>query len=224
MTQRVLQETDLMTVSQAARLLGVSVSSLRAWAAAGLVPHVRTPGGHRRFRHEELDEWMAARGGHLPRAQPGEGAMVAGRTQARPVLARAMGGHRTRIVDDALVLLADGHHVSRRRESGRRARVDRQLAHLVDALEAGDLSSCLHDAEWQAFRHGAAGLPATQPIGEALALGRAVERALAHDGVAPDDLQVVRDAMDRIVAHAAAGLAWGARSREESRDGLAGAA
>jgi hypothetical protein len=30
--------------------------------------------------------------------------------------------------------------------------------------------------------------------------------------------------MDRIVAHAAAGLAWGARSREESRDGLAGAA
>ena len=50
--ERSAKAPQLLSVSAAARLLGVSSSSLRAWAAAGRVPHVRTPGGHRRF---ELD-------------------------------------------------------------------------------------------------------------------------------------------------------------------------
>ena len=55
-------EPRLLTVSAAARLLGVSSSSLRAWAAAGRVPHVRTPGGHRRFELDELVRWLSERG------------------------------------------------------------------------------------------------------------------------------------------------------------------
>lgn len=214
-----------MSVSQAARLLGVSASSLRAWAAAGLVPHVRTPGGHRRFHRDQLETWMARRGGHLPQSHDGRGAaLVAGRIRALPDAARVLHRCHDDVVDDALALLADGAHVSRRRADARRARTDEQLSALADALDAGDLSTCLHDAEWQAFRHGAAGLPATQPVGEALALGRAVERALAAGGLPPAHLAVARDAVDRIVWHAASGLASGARSREEARHGLAGAA
>src|SRR3990172_6467153 len=57
---------DLVSVSVAARMLGVSASSLRAWAAAGIVPHRRTTGGHRRFDPRELQQWLAARGGLPP--------------------------------------------------------------------------------------------------------------------------------------------------------------
>lgn len=214
-----------MSVSQAARLLGVSVSSLRAWAAAGLVPHVRTPGGHRRFHHDQLATWMTQRGGHLPQSHDGRGAgLVAGRIRALPDAARVLERCHGGIVDDALALLADGGRVSRRRADARRARMDEQLSALAASLDAGDLSTCLHDAEWQAFRHGAAGLPATQPVGEALALGRALERALAAEGLPPARQAVARDAVDRIVWHAASGLASGARPREEARHGLAGAA
>lgn len=225
MTQPVLPGSDLMSVSQAARLLGVSVSSLRAWAAAGLVPHVRTPGGHRRFRRDHLEAWMAERGGHLPQAGDGRpGALVAGRTRPCPGLERRLRRRHAVVVADAMDLLADGQQVSRRRARARRARMGAQLAELATALGTGDLSPCLRDAEWQAFRHGAAGLPATQPVGEALALGRAVERALSGDDVPEADLAVARDAVDRIVWHAAAGLARGTRSREEERHGLARAA
>ena len=214
-----------MSVSQAARLLGVSVSSLRAWAAAGLVPHVRTPGGHRRFHHDQLATWMTQRGGHLPQSHDGRGAgLVAGRIRALPDAARVLERCHGGIVDDALALLADGGRVSRRRADARRARMDEQLSALAASLDAGDLSTCLHDAEWQAFRHGAAGLPATQPVGEALALERALERALAAEGLPAARQAVARDAVDRIVWHAASGLASGARSREEARHGLAGAA
>ena len=206
-------------MSAAARLLGVSVSSLRAWAANGLVPHERTPGGHRRFHREELREWMAERGGELPAQPSGRGpTLVAGRVECLPDAARALSDGAGAVVDDALALVSDGQQLSRRRTSARRARMEDQLADLADALDAGDLSGCLREAEWQAFRHGAAGLPATQPVGEWLALACAVERHLHEMGLPADDVQAVRHAVDRLAWRAAAGLAAGRRSRAEARD------
>jgi len=214
-----------MPASQAARLLGVSVSSLRAWAAAGLVPHVRTPGGHRRFRHDDLDAFIRARGGHLPSADRARGAgLVAGRIPVRAGAAEHLRAQHAQVVARAMDLMGDGARLSRRRARARRARMSGRLAALADALGGGDLSACLRDAGWQAFRHGAAGLPATQPVGEVLALGRAVERALADAGCPAADRQVARDATDRMVWHATEGLARGTRSREEARGGLADAA
>ena len=43
-----------MTVSEAARYLGVSEPTLRKWTDEGMVSAFRTPGGHRRYREEEL--------------------------------------------------------------------------------------------------------------------------------------------------------------------------
>ncbi len=209
----------LLSVSAAAGLLGVSVSSLRAWAADGLVPHERTPGGHRRFDREQLREWMQARGGELPAQPSGRGLMlVAGRIDCLPGTARALIDAREAIVDDALAIIADGATPSRRRITARRARLEDQLADLADALDAGDLSGCLRESEWQAFRHGAAGLPATQPVGEWLALGCAVERHLHSIGTPTRDIDELRRAMDRLAWRAAAGLAAGRRSRAEVRD------
>ena len=47
-----------LTASQAARHLGVSISTLRRWSDAGHVQAYRTPGGQRRFSVEELDAFL----------------------------------------------------------------------------------------------------------------------------------------------------------------------
>lgn len=47
-----------LSLAEASRLLGVHYTTLRRWADAGSVPCFRTPGGHRRFRQAELEQWM----------------------------------------------------------------------------------------------------------------------------------------------------------------------
>lgn len=225
MTQTGTRDAGQLSVSAAARLLGVSVSSLRAWAAAGRVPHERTPGGHRRFDREVLRAWLNERGGELPDHASGRtGPLVAGRIEARPDVARVIAGTSRRIVADAMSLMADAHRLSTRRTQARADRMSESVADLADALDTGDLSVCLREAEWQAHRHGAAGLSATQPVGEALALARATERVLRDHECSPDDLTATRAALDRITWRTTAGLAAGRRSREIAHDGLGHAA
>lgn len=43
-----------LTSKEAARLLGVSEASVKRWADGGLLPMVKTAGGHRRFRPEDV--------------------------------------------------------------------------------------------------------------------------------------------------------------------------
>lgn len=43
-----------LTSREAARLLGVSEASVKRWADSGLLPTVKTGGGHRRFRPEDV--------------------------------------------------------------------------------------------------------------------------------------------------------------------------
>ncbi len=43
-----------LTLSAASKLLGVHPATLRQWADAGKIPSYRTPGGHRRFRAEDI--------------------------------------------------------------------------------------------------------------------------------------------------------------------------
>jgi len=48
-----------LTTSEAARHLGVSLSTIRRWSDAGALRGYRTPGGQRRFSVEQLDDFMA---------------------------------------------------------------------------------------------------------------------------------------------------------------------
>ena len=64
------QEGPWLSVSAAARALGVSPSTLRLWASEGRVPHVRTAGGHRRFDPEALRQWLARQPARPSRASP----------------------------------------------------------------------------------------------------------------------------------------------------------
>lgn len=53
-------EPDL-TTSQVARLLRASQSAVIQWANDNLLPSSRTPGGHRRFRREDVDAFLKGR-------------------------------------------------------------------------------------------------------------------------------------------------------------------
>jgi len=44
----------LITISEAARQLGVSMDALRKWDREGKMPAVRTAGGHRRYRQSDI--------------------------------------------------------------------------------------------------------------------------------------------------------------------------
>ncbi|HVE86553.1 MAG TPA: helix-turn-helix domain-containing protein [Myxococcales bacterium] len=45
----------MLTTTEAAEIAGVAPSTLKRWADQGLLPIVRTPGGHRRFERDSLD-------------------------------------------------------------------------------------------------------------------------------------------------------------------------
>jgi excisionase family DNA binding protein len=47
-----------LTTSQAARHLGVSLSTIRRWSDQGHLQGYRTPGGQRRFSIDQLDAFL----------------------------------------------------------------------------------------------------------------------------------------------------------------------
>jgi excisionase family DNA binding protein len=208
----------LLSVSAAARLLGVSSSSLRAWAAAGRVPCVRTPGGHRRFELDELVRWLAERGGAPPAPQSRMQELVPTRIEPMPDTAERLASS-----GDAVVSAFEEELSRTRRGAGarptatRQARVLGALESLAEGLAGGDLSGCYRDAEWEGFRSGASGQPGDAPLTEALALRRAVDRVLgAQAPDRPGDRRVVERALDRMAVRVAAGYADGVRCRLRS--------
>jgi excisionase family DNA binding protein len=210
-------ESPLLSVSAAARLLGVSSSSLRAWAAAGRVPHVRTPGGHRRFELDELVRWLAERGGAPPAPQHRMQELVPTRVEAMPDTAGALSD----AAPDVLVAFEEELGRTRagavRASSARQARVLGALDSLSEALASGDLADCYRDAEWEGFRNGASGQPGDAPVTEALALRRAVDRVLGPALAGrTDELRAVERALDRMAVRVAAGYADGVRCRLRS--------
>ena len=55
-------DPDWMTLGQAAKFLGVAQSTIRKWSDLGRVPAFYTPGGHRRYRRSDLEEFIASSG------------------------------------------------------------------------------------------------------------------------------------------------------------------
>ncbi len=204
----------LLPVSAAARMLGVSPSSLRAWAAEGRVPHLRTPGGHRRFELEELERWLADRGGAPPAPQQRQHELVPTRVERMPAAAEdllATGEALLAAFDEELERALPG---GGRSTSARRSRAVNAAQGLAAGLAAGDLGECYREAEWEGFRHGASGQAGDAPVAEALALRRAVDRTLASALAGrQEERRAIERALDRIVVRVAAGYADGVRSR-----------
>ena len=80
-------QPEWLTLGQAAKYLGVAQSTMRKWSDLGRVSAFYTPGGHRRYRRADLDQF-------LDRSGPGSG----GASASAP--APAGGGPLVLIVDD----------------------------------------------------------------------------------------------------------------------------
>jgi excisionase family DNA binding protein len=51
-------DPEWLTLGQAAKYLGVAQSTIRKWSDQGRVPAFYTPGGHRRYRRRDLDNFL----------------------------------------------------------------------------------------------------------------------------------------------------------------------
>ncbi|HVA30977.1 MAG TPA: response regulator [Gaiellaceae bacterium] len=64
-------DSEWLTLGQAARFLGVAQSTIRKWSDHGRVPAFYTPGGHRRYRRTDLEAFLERSGpGGRPRSGP----------------------------------------------------------------------------------------------------------------------------------------------------------
>ena len=59
---------QLLSTSDAARLIGVGTTSVKRWADTGLLDCVRTAGGHRRFTRDSLDRFIRMQSHEEPMA------------------------------------------------------------------------------------------------------------------------------------------------------------
>lgn len=175
-----------LSVSAAARALGVSPSTLRLWASDGRVPHVRTAGGHRRFDPEALRQWLARQPARTARPTRRPNVQV----KASPALAEALRARADRIADIVETLVEGPAEVAYRRlpRSERHAVVRSWVDMLADAFQSGSLADALERSETYGRGHGLAGSSAEITLGGSLALERAMDRALAEgDDRPPDD-------------------------------------
>jgi excisionase family DNA binding protein len=52
--------SEWVSLGEAAEIIGVHPATIRNWAHRGELPFQRTPGGHRRFRRSDLEQWLAS--------------------------------------------------------------------------------------------------------------------------------------------------------------------
>ncbi|MBN2303996.1 MAG: helix-turn-helix domain-containing protein [Anaerolineae bacterium] len=52
------QSSEWVSLGEAAEIIGVHPATIRNWAERGELPFKRTPGGHRRFRRSDLQQWL----------------------------------------------------------------------------------------------------------------------------------------------------------------------
>lgn len=171
------QDRAWLPISGAARALGVSTSTLRAWAADGRVPHVRTAGGHRRFNPDALAEWLAERPDPgMPREERSTSLAPA------PELASVLVGRADRIAQlaDHELSAAGGETFQRLPGHERRRAAADWVMVVADALRTGRLGEGLEQARAYGHAHGAAGSSAEDALAGAMAMGRAIDTALGE--------------------------------------------
>jgi excisionase family DNA binding protein len=61
---------EWLTLGQAASYLGVAQSTIRKWSDGGRITAFYTPGGHRRFRRSDLDQFLSGSRGTPARGTP----------------------------------------------------------------------------------------------------------------------------------------------------------
>ncbi len=82
-------KSEWVSLREAADILGVHPATIRNWADKGELPMRRTPGGHRRFRRDDLEAWLETRQSPPP-------------AEVQILIQNAMGRMRMHISDGAM--------------------------------------------------------------------------------------------------------------------------
>lgn len=90
---------EWLSLKDAAGLLNVHLATLRRWADNGAVPHMVTPGGHRRFLREDVLQFAAARKVHARSDAMPEAWATRAIQQARSDLPAQAGAHWMQLMD-----------------------------------------------------------------------------------------------------------------------------
>jgi len=184
-------EGSWLTISEAADALGVSVSTLRAWASDGRVPHVTTNGGHRRFNRQVLRTWVAA--GPMPTPAPERAPRFVGQPDAGEALA-ACAARSAELTEAFLAEAGTGIRPRGSADDRQRAAAD-WVRVIAEGLRTGNLSV----ARDRALAHGQAldraGVGADAALAGMVAVERAVDCALSEP---PSSLSP--DVRDHVVA------------------------
>lgn len=107
-----MQDPVTLTTKEAAQLASVGTTTIKRWASQGLLPYVRTPGGHRRFERASLERLLRGPSSPVDLDALGEDAwvrcLVSGRryeVDARLLEARERLGAWYRVADELAVAL-----------------------------------------------------------------------------------------------------------------------
>ncbi|HEY6098692.1 MAG TPA: helix-turn-helix domain-containing protein [Anaeromyxobacter sp.] len=118
---------DFISTDEFARLAGVGPSAVKRWSDAGALPCLRTAGGHRRFRREDVERFLRSRG--APAAADLVDLLLddpdSRRTEARLLSERARRGAWHKVADGVGPALAD---LGRRWQSGKLTILEEHLA------------------------------------------------------------------------------------------------
>ncbi len=110
--------SEWVSLGEAAEIIGVHPATIRNWAERGELPCRRTPGGHRRFRRADLEQWLETHRAARP-------------TEALVVVQNALG--RTRLEVGNREKLANLDWYARLDEEGREM-MRQQGLNMMDAL------------------------------------------------------------------------------------------
>lgn len=92
---------DWVGVKEACSLLGVHEATLRRWTSQGLLQAFRTPGGHRRYRRQDLEAFMAAHQQAAPPAHASTRSAAVVESLARRTLSETRRELRVRLSSQA---------------------------------------------------------------------------------------------------------------------------
>ena len=110
--------SEWVSLGEAAEIIGVHPATIRNWAERGELPCRRTPGGHRRFRRSDLEQWLETHRAARP-------------TEAQVVVQNALGRTRLEVANrEKLTGLSWYMHL----DEDARDTMRQQGLHMMDAL------------------------------------------------------------------------------------------
>lgn len=211
---RVVPRSDpaWLSISGAAHALGVSTSTIRAWAADGQIPYAQTAGGRHRFNPDALAAWLAER--PEPGVPRGERTTHVTRCPAGSEALLQRAGRIADPVEDERAPAPGTPYGAHPTASERRQAALDWVTVIAHALRTGRLGDALARAKAQGRACGAPGSPAEAALADAVAMERAVDDALAEEpaALAPADGDHVVATVRRVTVRTAD--PWARATRE----------